>query len=145
MLSVFSLSVLLAIPVSVYTWRHMRVIKLESSRERIIWTFRSWLQNYPVPLDIGQWQHSDPENVELYAREALVIQRAWKFLEPFFASRGYTLYQSYPPKLYDLLPAPATRLAKPRIVPEFPYARRAYEHDEEMMFPFIVRIRYLKY
>lgn len=145
MVSVLSLFALLAAPFSVYTWRHMRIIKLESLHERIIWTFRSWLWNYPVPLDPDQWQISDPLDMELYGREARAIQRTWKFLEPFFASRGYTLYQSYPPRLFDLLPAPATKPSKPRATPEFPYARRAYERDEEMMFPFIVRIFTLQY
>lgn len=123
----------------------MRIIQLESIRERIIWTFRSWLWSYPVPLDLNRWRLSNPEDTELYGREARAIIRTWKFLGPFFASRGYTLYQSRPPRTFDLLPAPATKLAKPRVTPEFPYARRAYERDKEMMFPFIVRIYYIYY
>lgn len=122
----------------------MRAIQLEFLRERVIWIFRSWLRNYPVPQDVTQWQVSDPENIELYGKEARAIQSAWKFLEPFFASRGYALYRSQPTRIFDLLPTPATKFAKPRVDPTFPYARRAYESDEEMLFNFEVGVYYVR-
>ncbi|KAF9457533.1 hypothetical protein BDZ94DRAFT_1272850 [Collybia nuda] len=136
MVGIFPLSTLLIILVSTYTWRRLRIVRLDSIRERVIWTFWTWLWDYPVPLDINQWQLSNPEDTELYGKEARTILRTWKFLGPFFASRGYTLYQSQPSRIFDLLPAPVTKSAKIRADPKFPYARRAYIHDDEMLFGF---------
>ncbi|KAF9457535.1 hypothetical protein BDZ94DRAFT_1272858 [Collybia nuda] len=137
MLNIRPFFVFLVIPVAVCTWRRPRVVQLQTLRERIIWTVRSWLWDYPVPLDTSRWQLSDPENTELYGREARTIIHAWKFLRPFFASHGYTLYRSQPPKIFDLLPAPVAKPTESHVDFKFPYARRIYEHDEEIMFPFV--------
>jgi hypothetical protein len=115
----------------------MRIIRFDSIGESIFWTLRSWYWRYPVPLDINQWRLTDAHDVPLYRSEALAIQRAWKFLGPFFASRGYTLYQNEPPALFTLLPPPAPPGA---INPSHPFARRAFKEDTEIEFYFMVSI-----
>ena len=75
----------------------MRIIQLHSVFESMFWTIRSWYWDYPVPFDLNQWELTNPEDGKLYAKEAFAIQRAWKFLEPFFASRGYILYPTQIP------------------------------------------------
>ncbi|TFK33835.1 hypothetical protein BDQ12DRAFT_738577 [Crucibulum laeve] len=60
----------------------------------------------------------------------------WKFLKPFFAARGYTLYQSNPLSILDFYPAPTSGTAKPSCEPQFPYARRVYREDRDIVFFF---------
>jgi hypothetical protein len=93
-----------------------------------------------VPLDINRWELTDPGDVELYGKEARAIQRAWKFLEPFFASRGYTLYQSQPSAIFTLLPAPSPPGPKAHTEPSYPFARRVFKEDKEIEFYFMVSI-----
>lgn len=118
----------------------MRFIQLDSIGERILWTFRAWRWGYPVPLDLTQWQLTNPDDVELYGKEVRAIQHAWKFLEPFFASCGYTLYQNRPPAIFTLLPAPAPPGAKAHTEPSYPFARCLFKEDREAEFGFMVNI-----
>lgn len=60
----------LIIPVASYIWLYLRVIQLESLRERVIWTFQSWRWDHSVPVDIDKWHLTDPENAELYGKDA---------------------------------------------------------------------------
>jgi hypothetical protein len=134
--SVSTLSVLAGVLFVIYC-RPMRIIRFDSIWESIFWTLRAWYWRYPVPLDIDQWRLTNPRDVALYRREALAIQRAWKFLGPFFASCGYTLYRNEPPALFTLLPPLAPAAA---INPSHPFAHRAFKEDIEIEFYFVVRI-----
>ena len=118
----------------------MRIIQLDSVFERIFWTFRSWLWGYPVPLDLDRWELSNPRDTGLTAKEVRAAQHSWKFLEPFFTSRGYTLYRNKPPVLISLLPAPTPSPPGPKVdvEPSHPFARRVYKNDIEAEFPFMV-------
>ncbi|TFK33525.1 hypothetical protein BDQ12DRAFT_715773 [Crucibulum laeve] len=133
----FTLPVLLAIPAAAYALRHVRIIQLESLRERIIWTFHSWRANYPVPLDIDQWQLNTAKEYqnELW-KQVPDLKRPWEFLESFFAARGYTLYRPSPSNVWAFYPPPKTDATKPHWEPQFPYARRIYNEDRDIVFSY---------
>ncbi|RDB30827.1 hypothetical protein Hypma_005798 [Hypsizygus marmoreus] len=121
--------------VILYVRRRVRIIRLDSFYERLLWTFRSWRAGYPVPLDLDQWSLTDPANGDLYFKESRVALRAWKFLEPFFAARGYILYHNQPGAgVFCLLPNPAGPKGHPS--PSYPYASRVYKDDAEVEFSF---------
>jgi len=114
----------------------MRVIRLDSISERIFWTIRAWLWGYPVPVDLEKWNLTDSDDMDVYGKEVRTIQHAWKFLEPFFASRGYTLYQNQEPDIFTLLPSPNPLPSKAHLEPSYPFARRMYKEDKEAQFGF---------
>ncbi|TFK31819.1 hypothetical protein BDQ12DRAFT_639562 [Crucibulum laeve] len=135
-----TLPFLLAVPASVYVLRHVRIIQLESLRERIVWTFRSWRANYPVPLDMDRWKIVETEDGdEEFWEDVRVKIRTWEFLAPFFASRGYLLYQSDPSNISSVYPAPTTD-TRPHFESKFPYARRVYTEDRENEFAMAPRV-----
>ena len=116
--------------------KNIRIIQLSQVRERLLWTYRSWQLDYPVPLDLEKWTLSDLADTELYRKEAFYILRAWKFLGPFFASRGYTLYRADPICHFSLYPDPHGPSRAQ--TSEHPYARSLYTDDEEAEFYFMV-------
>ena len=118
----------------------MRIIQLDSIFERTLWTFRSWLWGYPISLDLRQWELSDPNNTDAMGREMRTAFRSWKFLEPFFASRGYALYRNRPTALGSLVPAPAPSGPNAHIEPSHPFAHRVYKDDIEAEFAFMVNV-----
>ncbi|KDR85782.1 hypothetical protein GALMADRAFT_234858 [Galerina marginata CBS 339.88] len=81
-----------------------------------------------LPKSLKEWQISglhDPET------DYLAIRKGWKFLEPFFASCGYTLYQPQPAGI-SLRPASFKSGGGSDV--GYPYARRAYTSDKEAEF-----------
>ncbi|TFK34375.1 hypothetical protein BDQ12DRAFT_738249 [Crucibulum laeve] len=128
------LPVLLTVPAAAYALCHVRIIQLKSLRERIVWTFRSWHANYPVPLVMDRWQFNKENDFAVQLQD---LQRPWMFLQSFFASRGYALYCPDPlSQNWDLYPALTIGSNKPRCEPQFPYALRLYTDDKDIMFAF---------
>ncbi|KAF8529090.1 other/AgaK1 protein kinase [Hysterangium stoloniferum] len=118
-----------------YICRNVRIIQLDSLTERVFWTIRSWRSGYPVPLDLKRWTVTDMADGERYVKEGKAALAAWKFLEPFFISRGYYPYQYRERTWICLHPNPTGPRRHPS--PSYPYARRAYDTDEEVEFGFV--------
>ncbi|RDB26629.1 hypothetical protein Hypma_005525 [Hypsizygus marmoreus] len=113
----------------------MRVVRLDSFIDSIRWTFREWHAGFPVPTDLDGW--TDLDSDEDYSRRLLEAYHAWRFLGPFFASRGYMPYVSRPEHtLLDLFPAPSQQDSKDTTEPMFPFARRGYTSDDDARFDF---------
>ena len=130
----------LVVTAVVYIRLCMRIIQLDSIGQRIFWTFRAWLWGYPVPIDLSRWQLTNPDDVELYGKEVRTIQHAWKFLEPFFSSHGYTLYHTQPPAIFTLLPTPIPPSGKTVTESSYPFARCLFKDDREAEFGFMVNL-----
>lgn len=97
---------------------------LDSIGERIRWSFRSWCWGYPVSNPrsriLNQWQLTDPDDVELYGKEVRTIQHAWKFLEPFFTSRGYACMKPTTCHIYSPA-APVPHGTRAPVEPSYPF------------------------
>ncbi|RDB26630.1 hypothetical protein Hypma_005524 [Hypsizygus marmoreus] len=115
----------------------MRVVRLNSFRESILWTFREWRAGFPVPTDLHGW--TELASDEDYARRLFEAFHAWQFLGPFFVSQGYIPYMSRPEhNPMDLFPAPSQSDSEDITEPAFPFARRGYTSDEDAHFDFTV-------
>jgi hypothetical protein len=110
--------------------------------DRLVWTIRAAVLPSPLPQGIEQWMLTftdDPDTnygLEQRKLEMESFYRSWKFLEPLFASRGYILYTFFKqpttrPK-DNLIAAPSDPDTRRRNVPEYPYARRFYNVDEDI-------------
>ncbi|KAG6829196.1 hypothetical protein H0H92_005397 [Tricholoma furcatifolium] len=98
-----------------------KVVELDSLNDTIFWTYRSWAAGYPVPSYAwDEWQYGDPLDGENASRLFGVISRAWDFLCPFFASRGYVLYKATSSRRTVTLPDPD---GPPHPAPSHPFAR----------------------
>ncbi|KDR85852.1 hypothetical protein GALMADRAFT_132495 [Galerina marginata CBS 339.88] len=111
--------------------RHCRLIKLDSFWESLIWTFRSAYWGFPLFSRAGSWNVPDPSDVKGTGIHYIQIIKSWNFLRPFFASRGYTLYQGMPSHMLETCPAPFPKAATQQ---EYPYSRRIYKDDQDGLF-----------
>ncbi|KAH9483630.1 hypothetical protein JR316_0003100 [Psilocybe cubensis] len=115
------LTVLAILPVVIFmtTKRvRIRVIKLESYWETLIWTCHLWRSKLIFPNTLADWYHKDLENMDA---DLIYVQSIWLFLLPFFASRGYTMYQRDPDSFGDLNPPHSPPSTKTTM---YPYARQ---------------------
>lgn len=123
-----------------YAHRKMKFIRLQSFRESILWSFREWRAGYPVPALMDNWVNIDGSDDEYYQRWQH-MRSVWYFLKPFFAARGYRLYEGRPKPCHpcELFPVPAT----PGVsgLPH-PFARGGFKTDFEALFTFVVRSNY---
>ena len=105
---------------ALYGYTRVNVIHVGNNYlETLIWTFRSWRLNQPVSQDLLEWAHpEDDDDDDEYMRRALRAMGAWKFLSPFFASRGYTLYTR---GIATILTPPPT--PPPAVAQDYPFAR----------------------
>lgn len=128
-----SLAVLLSAG-ALYARRKMKFIKLQSFRESLLWSFREWRAGYPVPTLMDDWENLLGDE---YAQRWLHMLSVWYFLKPFFAARGYRLYEGRPRPYHpcELYPVPVT----PGVGGlSHPYARGGFKTDLEALFTFSV-------
>ncbi|KAF8899593.1 hypothetical protein CPB84DRAFT_1780143 [Gymnopilus junonius] len=110
---VFTLCGVLSLLAAMHLQQKFRTLKLDSSWERLIWTWRLNRSGYSFPQVMDDWIN---EEFEPSKQEA--IMNTWDFLRPFFTTRGYTLY-----KRRNLVLTPET-FPKPTALQSYPYARR---------------------
>lgn len=96
---------------------NVKVIRMDSSFETSIWTFRPW--RYPISQDLSEWTIRDEDSEEVLTRRIFRAMDTWKFWSPFFESRGYKLYTRRG-RGSRLIP-PATPLSG--LEQEYPFAR----------------------
>ncbi|KAG6829187.1 hypothetical protein H0H92_005387 [Tricholoma furcatifolium] len=103
----------------------LKIVHLSSLKDTILWTYRSSAAGYPVPSYAwDKWQYGDPLDRDNVSRLFGIVSRAWDFLCPFFAYRGYTLYKAIPTNRTVTLPDPDGPRAHP--APSHPFARRVF-------------------
>lgn len=113
----------------------MRILKLDSLAESILWTYRSWKYGCPIPKNIESWKSTcDFADLDKYRAEIQRTGCMWAFLGPFFASHGYHLYESsFERGLFAKPPSKIQPFSKDDLDP-YPYARRIYCDEEELNF-----------
>uniref|UniRef100_A0A8H8CMM6 Protein kinase domain-containing protein n=1 Tax=Psilocybe cubensis TaxID=181762 RepID=A0A8H8CMM6_PSICU len=108
---------------------HIRAIKLDSYWESLVWTWRITRLKLHFPEKLQDWYYksddSDSMVDELYA-----IKDFWLFLGPFFATRGYIIYQEHPNPHWmgEIVPAPWPPQAKNA---SYPYARHVRSNEPD--------------
>ena len=108
------------------SFRKLRTLRFDSLLERLIWSFRLSRLEYQFPRTYEDWNNDDfdPDKIQL-------LWKAWEFLRPFFASRGYILYKKLPNS--DALAPLSTPGPAPSDFDTYPYARRiSPEHTPEL-------------
>jgi hypothetical protein len=114
-------------------YRPVHWVSTDSFTNSLYWTARSWLWNHPVTSDYGIWDQGDPYEQEKWVGERARILHIWKFLEPYFAERGYTLYVQK--DLVDVFgfQYPASEMIDPERS-LYPYAQYRCKDDKELKF-----------
>lgn len=124
---------LVAILSTIWLSRTRGVFRLDSWSESVIWTLKAWCRFKRVLPPMDEWRvsgYDDPHSRERF----LATQESWKFLQPFFVSRGYYLYH-FTEMVGMLMPHPSGPNAHPS--PSYPYARRGYDKDLEENIYFV--------
>jgi hypothetical protein len=114
-------------------YRLMHWVSADSFTGSLYWTVRSWLWNHPVTSDFGIWDQGDPNEQEKWVEERTRILHIWKFLEPFFVERGYTLYIQKDLTNVFALQCPASKMIDPERS-LYPYGQYCCKDDEELGF-----------
>lgn len=97
---------------------NMRMVKLQGIWQRLCWSLRVHRLKTAFPKTLEEWRRDDDEDP---ARRIQLATAAWLFLRPYFAARGYTLYDNSQISAV-LEPRPQPALA-PASVQTYPYAR----------------------
>jgi hypothetical protein len=107
---------------------------------RLAWSVRCAVLPSPLPRKLDQWIFSErfDESLEERKSETARFYSYWKFLEQFFASRGYVFYTFFKPPTAMLVAVPSDPDIRRQNVPEYPYARRVYNKDSEALFTYSV-------
>ncbi len=93
------------------------------------WLARSMLWGFPIPATAEDWEYPNAENEAAMVEHFQRTEKAWNFLRPSFASRGYILYEKL--RSFDLQPVIELGQISP---PEaHPYGRRVHENDNARM------------
>ncbi|PPQ74573.1 hypothetical protein CVT26_007823 [Gymnopilus dilepis] len=103
-----------------------KVTHLKSTWERLIWAFRLSRFKHPFPKVMEDWHVPMQGDFLSDARNWARIVETWQFIAPYFAARGYTLYQKLP-KTGETVPAEKPQAADPALQ-VYPYARRIAPH-----------------
>ncbi|KAF8881734.1 hypothetical protein CPB85DRAFT_1567348 [Mucidula mucida] len=124
-----SVSLIGAILTSAYFHRPIRVVRVQGVCSSFFWTARSWLWNYPVTEDYAIWDTGDPTDEQVFGSDRIRLLRIWRFLRPFFVSRGYHPYVLKDPTdlVSDLVPSTPPSTEKITI----PFAQRFYSTDDD--------------
>lgn len=103
-----------------YGYLHINLVPMDNYLETLLWTFRSWRLIQPISQDISDWSAPRDDDEDEYMRRSFRAMDSWKFLSPFFASRGYTLYTRATTRGSLLLPPARPPAATSQ---EYPFAR----------------------
>lgn len=126
--------------ISTWSYRPLHVIRMQGILSSIYWTVRSWLWNYPITQDFGLWNEGNPNDVEAWMRNRKRILYTWRFLRPFFASHGYSLYVHSDPTAFCSSLIPCTKRTTAEAI--FPFAQYCCHNDDQLEFDFVVSAIY---
>ncbi len=119
-----------------YVFKPVHWIRVHGFWGSMYWTIRSWLWNYPITPDYAIWDTGDPNNREVMERDRRRLLRMWRFLRPFFTSRGYHLY--LPEDSTDIYSELVPTTAKSTVIQSFPFAPYLYKTEEDAKFFYYV-------
>lgn len=96
-----------------------RVVKLETPDESLLWSIRvsRWSHVFPKSYRNLDWDEVPEHQGEI----TIFASDFWKFMAPFFLSRGYTLYVK-DPVWYSMVPASSPKAADNI---KYPFSRMA--------------------
>ncbi|KIM36293.1 hypothetical protein M413DRAFT_320168 [Hebeloma cylindrosporum] len=101
-----------------------QIVSKQSSLDRS----KSW--ELPIPATAEEWDFPNLEDPTAIHEHFQRIDKAWDFLRPSFASRGYALYEKLKTSS-DLVPVvESTQVSAVQVDP---YGRRIYESDNARM------------
>ncbi len=131
-----SVSLIGTILTSAHFLRPIRVVRVPGVCSSFYWTVRSWLWNYPVTEDYAIWDTGDPNDRQVFESDRIRLLRIWRFLRPFFVSRGYHPYVLKDPtdlfsNIVPSIPASTEKMT-------FPFAQRFYRTDADAETYFFV-------
>lgn len=110
----------------------MKFVRLNSTWDTALWTFRSWKRNYRLPNDPERWSwltEDDTWDNILHGLES--GRERWSFLAPFFSFHNLFIYD-YTPSITNSGQPPAFPEARHSVSESWPWARRAYGKDEDI-------------
>ncbi|KAF7763439.1 hypothetical protein Agabi119p4_7976 [Agaricus bisporus var. burnettii] len=114
-------------------FRPVHWVRTHSFTSSLYWSARSWLWNHPITSDYAVWDQGDPSEWEEWNKERARILRIWKFLEPYFAERGYTLYVQKDLTDVFALQYPASKMIETRHL-SYPYAQYHCKNEADLRF-----------
>ncbi|KAF8900810.1 hypothetical protein CPB85DRAFT_1458127 [Mucidula mucida] len=117
-----------------YLWKPIRWVRVRGFWSSLYWTIRSWLWNYPITANYAVWDTGDPNDPEVSERDTRRLLRMWRFLRPFFSSRGYHPYVPKDTANIDSNLVPST--AKSSGQHSFPFASCLYKTEEDAEYFF---------
>jgi hypothetical protein len=121
-------------------YRPVHWVSTDSFAGSLYWAVRSWLWNHPVTSNYGIWDEGDPEEQEKWYKQQARVLSIWKFLEPFFAQQGYTLYVQKDLTDVFALQCPASKMIDPE-QSLYPYAQYHCKNDKDLeLFPSVSNI-----
>ncbi|KAF6753300.1 other/AgaK1 protein kinase [Ephemerocybe angulata] len=113
----------------------MKLVRLNSLKDTLYWTYRSWKEDTHIPNDLDSWTPIFNFDKGYVDADFEGNAKRWSFLGPFFRSHGYHLYQIDPQTKQAEAPAsPSAPGASSEPQDPYPYARRAWVEDEELSF-----------
>lgn len=104
----------------------MKLVRMETLWQTLYWTLRSWWKGYFVPTDAVAW--TPTYDIDTAYQNARKTEKMWMALAPYFATRGYFLYEVAPS--YECLP-PSTIGHK---TDGYPYARMFIGEEADFKF-----------
>ncbi len=112
-----------------YWLRPIQVVRVPGVCSSFYWTVRSWLWNYPVTEDYAIWDTGDPNDRQVFESDRIRLLRIWRFLQPFFVSRGYHPYVLKDPTdlFSDIVPSIPASTEKTT----YPFAQCFYRTDAD--------------
>ncbi|KAF8885115.1 hypothetical protein CPB85DRAFT_1566945 [Mucidula mucida] len=112
-----------------YLLRPIHVVRVQGVCSSFYWTVRSWLWNYPVTEDYAIWDTGDPNDRQVFESDRIRLLRIWRFLQPFFVSRGYRPYVLKDPTdlFSDIVPSIPASTEKTT----YPFAQCFYRTDAD--------------
>ncbi|KAF4611408.1 hypothetical protein D9613_004313 [Agrocybe pediades] len=85
----------------------------------------------PLPRSLEEWGHQNLHDMDLLFQEVLANCERWQSLRSFFLEKGYYLYDAQSNLSHT--PHRSNQLRR-EIKPEYPFARKFYQTDEELVF-----------
>ncbi|KAF5332571.1 hypothetical protein D9611_005298 [Ephemerocybe angulata] len=114
----------------------MKLVRLDSLKGTIYWTYRSWMEGTYIPNDLDSWTPIFNFDKGYVDADFEGNAKRWDFLAPFFRSHGYHLYHIDPQTKCAEAPAsPSAPGFSSEPQDSYPYARRAWVEDAELTFP----------
>ncbi|KAF7322619.1 40S ribosomal protein S0 [Mycena chlorophos] len=119
---------------SLFKWRPIRPIVMDSFSSTVYWTCRAWLWGIPGRLSETEFWAFDsgpPQNDGTPPKDRARWVKYWRFVAPFLASKGYFLFSVVQPE--DLW-MPELERSRPGVPPSEQFVETIYRDDEDARY-----------